>query len=434
MVAPRHIRSQIFHELHENKTAGHLGRDRTIKRRVYRPGMSSDIKSWCRECDICARAKTGPGFGKSPLHQSVVGAPLDRIGIDILGPLPRTSNGNEYIIVLCDYFSKWAEAYAVPNHTALTVADKIVNEFICRFGVPKQIHSDQGREFESELFSLLCEKLGIQKTRTTPYRLQSDGLVERMNRTLQQMLSSYVNQNRDNWDDNIPFVLMAYRSTIQESTGCSPNLIMFGHEIMSPVDLMLGNPPSSPTPICPVEYVEWLRIVLADSYDFVSENLRQAASKPKKNYDRGPREFSENDFVWRWYPPSAGVKLGLGWIGPYKVVKKITDVTYQVQKDPKSPVIVVHIDQLKPYEGILPPRNWTPVETCASFDESFEPPVNSTSFDFSIQEEVEKTVPSVPVSSPEPLRQSRWGRTIKPPVLSLDQAYRYFIFFKFLCI
>ena len=371
LVAPRHIRSQIFHELHENKTAGHLGRDRTIKaikRRVYWPGMSSDIKSWCRECDICARAKTGPDLG-NPLHQSVVGARLDRIGIDILGPLPRTSNGNEYIIVLCDYFSKWIKVYAVPNHTALTVADKKVNEIFCRFGVPKQIHS--------ELFSVSCEKLGIQKTRTTPYRPQSDGLVEKMNRTLQQLLSSYVNQIRNNWDDNNPFVLMAYRSIIQKSTGCSPNLIMFGHEIMSRVDLMLGNPPSSPTPICPVEYVEWLRIVLADSYDFVSENLRQAASKQKKYYDRGmkPREFSESDFVWRWYPPSAGVKLGLRWIGPYKVVKKITDVTYQVQKDPKSPVIVVHIDQLKPCEGILPPRKWTPVETCASFDESFEPPV-----------------------------------------------------------
>lgn len=187
------------------------------------------------------------------------------------------------------------------------------------------------------------------------------------------MLSSYVNQNSDNLADNIPFVLMAYKSTIQESTGCSFNLIMFCHEIMSPVDLMLENPPSSPTPICPIEYVVWLRIVLADSYDFVSENLRQAALKQKKYYDRGlkPRDFSENDFVCMWYPPSAGVKLGLGWKGLYKVVKKITDMTYQVQKGPKSPVIVVHIDQLKPFEGILPPRNWTPVDTCTSLDESF---------------------------------------------------------------
>ncbi|XP_061170329.1 uncharacterized protein LOC133179639 [Saccostrea echinata] len=231
-------------------------------------------------------------------------------------------------------------------------------------------------------------------------------------------MSAYANKNRDNWDDNIPFVLMAYRSTIQESSGCSPNLVMFGHEIMSPVDLMLGNPPSSPIPTCPVEYVEWLRIVLADSYNFVSENLRQAASKQKKYCDRGlkPREFTEIDFDWRWYPPSAGVKLGLGWIGPYKVIKKITDVTYQVQKDPKSPLIVVHIDQLKPYEGILPPKNWTPVVT--SLVESFEPPVDHTPVDFNDQEEVEETVPPVfNLPSPEPLRQSRWDRTIKPPVV-----------------
>lgn len=148
--------------------------------------MSSDITRWCRQCDSCARAKTGPGVGKSPSHQSVTGAPLYRIAVDIVGPLRQTSNGNEYVIVLCDYFTKWAEAYAVPNHTALTVGDKIVNEFICRFGVPEQIHSDQGREFESKMFSVLCHKLqlGIEKTRTTPYRPQSDSLVERYKRTL----------------------------------------------------------------------------------------------------------------------------------------------------------------------------------------------------------------------------------------------------------
>ena len=194
LVAPRDISSLIFHQLHENRTAGHLGRERTlrsIKRRVYWPSMSSDIKRWCRQCDICARAKTGPGLGRSSLCQSITGAPLDWVGIDIVGPLPVTNDGNEYIIVLCDYFTKWVEAYAVPDHQALTVGDKIVSEFVCTFGVPRQIHTDQGREFESELFSTLCKKLGIEKTRTTPYRPQSDGLVERFNRTLQQMLTSY---------------------------------------------------------------------------------------------------------------------------------------------------------------------------------------------------------------------------------------------------
>lgn len=424
LIAPRQIRSKILHELHDNRTSGHLGRDRTIKavkRRVYWPGMSTDIKRWCKECDVCARAKAGPGFSKSPLHQSVIGAPLDRVGIDIVGPLPRTNNGNEYIIVLCDYFSKWSEAWAVPDHTALTVGDKIVTEFFCKFGCPKQLHSDQGREFESELFSVLCSKLGIQKTRTTPYRPQSDGLVERMNRTLLQMLSSYANKNRDNWDDNLPYVLTAYRSTVQESTGCSPNRIMLGRETVSPVDLIIGNPPSSPTPVCPIKYVEWLQIVLADTYGFVSENLRKSAVKQKKFYDRGlkPREFSENDFVWRWYPPAAGVKLGLGWTGPYKVTKKITDVTYQIQRDPKSPLKVVHVDQLKPYEGILPPKNWLPVDTL--LDESIEPPEFSrleSSESFEPEDaEIDSASPDFTVPSAEPFRQSRWGRRIKPPVV-----------------
>ena len=82
------------------------------------------------------------------------------------------------------YFTKWAETYPVPDHTALTVADKIVDEFKSRFRVPLEIHTDQGREFESQLLSRLCETLQIMKTRTCPYRPQSDGLVERFNRTL----------------------------------------------------------------------------------------------------------------------------------------------------------------------------------------------------------------------------------------------------------
>ena len=118
-----------------------------------------------------------------------------------------------------DYFSKWKEAYPVPDHTALTVADKLLTEFICRFGCPLSIHSDQGREFQSQLFQILCEKLGIQKTRSTPYRPQSSGLVERFNRTLKQMLSMFVNTHRNDWDDHIPYLMMAYRSTVHAMLG-----------------------------------------------------------------------------------------------------------------------------------------------------------------------------------------------------------------------
>ena len=109
-----------------------------------------------------------------------------------------------------NYLSNWKEAYAVSDHTAYTVADKLATDFITRFGIPNQIHNDQGREFKSELFSELCKLLGIEKTRTTPYRPQSGELVERLNRTLIAMLSAFVNDNRDDWDDHLPNLMMAY--------------------------------------------------------------------------------------------------------------------------------------------------------------------------------------------------------------------------------
>ena len=106
----------------------------------------------------------------------------------------------------------------MPNMEAVTVAKILVNEVIARFGIPNQIHSDQGKQFESKLFKELCQLLQIDK-RTTPYHPQSDGMVERFNRTLVTMLSNFVNDHHTDWDELIPYVLMAYRSCEHETTG-----------------------------------------------------------------------------------------------------------------------------------------------------------------------------------------------------------------------
>lgn len=126
---------------------------------------------------------------------------------------------------------------------------------------------------------------------------------------------------------------MDCRSSVQESIGCSPNLL---RENYSPIDLIIGNPLGNLNPVCLVEYVEWLRNTLENTHEFVHENLKHAGAKQKKYYDhRKRRTFKEGNFVWRWYPPTAGIKLGLGWIGPYKVITKITDVTNKIQKTPE---------------------------------------------------------------------------------------------------
>ena len=111
-----------------------------------------------------------------------VGAPMEEIALDVLGSLPESDRSNKYVLVVSDYFTKWTEAYAIPNQEAVTVATKVVDKFVARFGVPFQIHSDQGQNFESAVFKEMCSLLGIENTRTTsPFRPQSDGIVERYN-------------------------------------------------------------------------------------------------------------------------------------------------------------------------------------------------------------------------------------------------------------
>ena len=124
------------------------------------------------------------------------------------------------------------------KHGGIYVADIIVREVVTRFGVPTTIHSDQGSQFESELFTEMCHLLQINKTKTTPYHPKSDGMVERFNKTLATMLSSYVSEHHTNWDILLPYVMMAYRSADHETTVCTPNRLMLGREVTTPLDLI----------------------------------------------------------------------------------------------------------------------------------------------------------------------------------------------------
>ena len=132
---------------------------------------------------------------------------MERIATDILGPLPETDKRNRYILVISDYFTKWVEAFPIPDQRAETVAKCLVDEVIRRFGVPNYIHSDQGRQFESELYQEVSFLLDIKKTRTTPYHPQSDGMVERFNKTLEALLHAFVNEEHSDWDERLPMFL-----------------------------------------------------------------------------------------------------------------------------------------------------------------------------------------------------------------------------------
>ena len=242
LLVPSCMRQDIFKSLHEPKCSGHLGIRKTIgklRRRAYWNGYRKDIIDFCRKCGPCQKRKSPSKSFRGPMKQYQVGEPLERVAIDILGPLPESNLGNKYVMIVSDYFTRWTEAFALPNQKAITIARTLVNEFISRFGVPKQIHTDQGTQFESRLFQHLCQLLDIDKTRTTALHPQSDGLVERFNKTLEDMISKYITTDQREWDSSLPLLMMAYRTSEHESTGYSPNRMMFGREPLLPLDLLL---------------------------------------------------------------------------------------------------------------------------------------------------------------------------------------------------
>ena len=168
------------------------------------------------------------------------GAPLDRLTTDILGPFPESTRGNKYVLAVTDYFTKWVEIFTIPDQTAATCAEIILNEVIARFGCPYNIHSDQGQNYESAIFTELCQLLEIRKTRTSPGHPRCNGQVERFNRTLVSMIKAYLKGQQREWDKHLGCLAAAYRATLHKSTGLTPNMLMFGREARLPIEVILG--------------------------------------------------------------------------------------------------------------------------------------------------------------------------------------------------
>ncbi|GFV97086.1 retrovirus-related Pol polyprotein from transposon 412 [Trichonephila clavipes] len=194
-----------------------------VPERFYWNNVRSDVEKCCRTCDPCAARKGPRKRTRRRLQLYNVGAPFKRIAFDILGPLSRSSDGNNNILVVIDYFTKWPEAYPIPDQEATTVADVLVQHWISRFGVPLRLHSDQGRNFDSTVCKRLCEILTIDKTRTTALHPQSDVTA---------------------WN------------AVHETTGYSPSQVLFGRDLRLPADLLFSRPPDAP--LAPEEYIEKL--------------------------------------------------------------------------------------------------------------------------------------------------------------------------------
>jgi len=221
VVLPVSYWEEAMGSAHQSVSGGHMGVRKTqskLAMRAYWVGWTVDILEYCKRCDKCARYHRG-GVKRQGLLQSMgVGAPWERVAIDITGPHPVSSKGNKFIITVIDHFTKFGFAFPVRNHEAPTVAKYLVKRVFLTYGVPLQLLSDRGAVFEGNIFREMCEMMGIDKIRTTSYKPSTNGTLERMHRTLNTMLGKMVDEKQRDWDAHVAYAMAAYNATMHSST------------------------------------------------------------------------------------------------------------------------------------------------------------------------------------------------------------------------
>ncbi len=284
VVLPVSVRNTVMTLGHSIPWAGHLGRRKThcrISKHFYWLGMSKDIAEFCKACPECQYSGIRKPRKVPLIPLPVIGVPFQRLGMDILGPLERSKTGYKYILVICDYATRFPEVFPLKNIKAKAVASCLI-QFFSRVGIPKEILTDRGTNFMSQFLQQVYQLLGIKGLKTTPYHPETDGLVERFNQTLVQMLRKFVNEVGTDWDQWLPYLMFAYREVPQASTGFSPFQLMYGHEVQGPLflvrELWEGISGTS-TKINVVDYVLAMRKKLQQMTEFASAHLRETQKR-----------------------------------------------------------------------------------------------------------------------------------------------------------
>ena len=359
LVLPLHFRSIVLKQLHDD--VGHQGRDRTlslVRSRFYWPGLEKDVEQKVKNCGRCIRRKSSIK-PSAELVNITSTQPMELICIDFLS-LERSKGGHENILVITDHFTRYAQAFPTRNQLAKTTAKVLFENFIVHYGFPARIHSDQGRNFESSLIKELCSLAGIQKSRTTPYHPMGNGMVERFNQTLLNMLGTLEEHQKQDWKSFVAPLVHAYNATRHDSTGFSPYFLMFGRHPRLAIDAYLGlSSPEEPSSASREHYASKLKKRLEFAYKVASKEADKNASRHKHNYDSKIREATL-DVGDRVLIRNVGLKgknkLADKWDKHTYIVIDMPDKSipvYRVQRESgDSSVKTLHRNMLLPFSAI----------------------------------------------------------------------------------
>ena len=424
LVVPKSQQKSFLEMAHEE--SGHQGIDRTLARlseMAYWVGQGRDVVHHCRYCARCQFTKSSENK-PAPLLPVIASKPWELVAVDIL-KVPPSSQGNQYILVVQDYFSKWPFARALPDQKAHRIVQVLKDDVFSLVGPPQKLHSDQGRNFESSILADLCTAFGVKKSHTTPYHPMGDGLVERMNRSLLTLMRSYVDMERD-WEEHLQLLLFLYRTSKHATTGLSPYEVLFGS---NPPSLNVPHLPSMSIPE-PSEYSACLKSKVLELRELVDANLVESADQQRRSYHGS--EWNVKIRVGQQVllnNPTKG-KLDPRWTGPWIVTALQGSTTVLLKMG--STERAVHINRVRPLlteEGVdhrvLP--DWSPPlfhhEECPpspplAENQQDDPTQGTAATGLSIPDIVEESSAGPhrphPESSPPRSVTTRSGRLVKP--------------------
>lgn len=355
VVLPIELRERILKLAHEAVMSGHQGRKKTKDRiwnQFWWPGLNADVTRFCRSCDICQRTVAKGKVANVPLGKMpVIDTPFDRVAVDIVGPIqPVTDKKNRYILTLVDYATRYPEAEPMKDIHAETVAETLVNMFT-RVGIPREILSDQGSQFMSAVMKEVCRLLSVKQLVTTPYHPMCNGLVEKFNGTLKNMLRRMCAEKPKDWDRYIGALLFAYREVRQESLGYAPFELLYGRTVRGPMSIMrelLTSESVEPEVKTTYEYVVDLKERLEDTCEMAHKELAKAQNKQSKYYNRKvkSRIFQAGDKVLVLLPTDSN-KLLMQWQGPFTVLERVRGDDYKIRLSGRTSTY--HANMLKKY-------------------------------------------------------------------------------------
>ena len=355
LVVPKGRREAVMRMAHESIMAGHMGTRRTTDRvesHFYWPGLHQDVVRFCASCEVCQKTVPRGRVSRVPLQDMpIIDTPFSRVAVDIVGPIsPMSDRKNRYILTIVDYATRYPEAIPLPSIESERVAEALLEVF-SRVGFPREILSDMGANFTSALMKEVCRLISLRQLTTTPYHPMCNGLCERFNGTLKQMLKRLCAERPMDWDRYVPAVLFAYREVPQESLGFSPFELVYGRTVRGPIEILQQvwtEERASDEVQSTYGYVMELRERLEKTCKIAHEELRKAQKRSKKLYDRKARDrtFRAGDKVLLLLPTDTN-KLLVQWKGPFEVESRVGRCDYRIMINGKARTF--HANMLKQY-------------------------------------------------------------------------------------